>query len=484
MLKNAYLQEAIAQRRQLVSVSLRPSKRLVKKPKFHITVNVPEPMPKVKLFQNDAYQDSLEKTNSLPSPIEGIPERNELPPASYYNRGQGVHGLSPIEGLRNIHPTISTLVGSNSTFVERAGSPVEGLVHETSRNPGYARLEDANGKEPQVMDADDEDFGGGFDDGGWGDDGWAGGLDDLALPGNENGSMPPPKPRAPRRPVQNPGIRLRNQLPRKSLVYDPEVGRGDQLDDQGRIVRRSRRQRHKPSKYWLNQKNVYVRKFGALPTVIDRTRPDPKTPTIYKMISDPVKDRYEGAGVSRKKTKARVRTKSKVSKKFGNELTDSETESDSSGESDVEVEDRDNREAMHVTQQEEDNDDDDEIILNHANTKSVRLNYLSDEETEVAGLIRNEKNDGDSDTIQVSKEIGNTRETGDEIDLTLTPTSASPATYGEKSIIQIDSIKTSPPSMMAQIEDKPNSSSKAGPSLPLFSPRVTRSTRRQATDDA
>ena len=424
MLKNAYLQEAIAQRRQLVSSSLRPSKRLVKKAQFHITVRIPEPLPKLKLFSGDLPEEKKGNSPaSLPSPMEGIPERSELPaPESVYAKGHN-NGVSPIEGLRSIHPTIATLVGSNTTFLDRPGSPVEGLVQETSARPVYEGVAPADAR---AFDVDDDDFDAGFDDGGW-----AGGFDDFAAPelpehGNEDAFMPPPKPRAPRRQVKNPGIRLRNQLPRKSLVYDPQVGRQEEIDEQGRIVRRSKRQTHKPSKYWLNQKNIYIRKFGALPTVASQTRPDPKTPIMYKMVPDPLKARWDAFPEKPRKRRRQAGTKkSGASEANHDDEIKLEPTSRFAEEADRAAA-ASSSEAEESEADVEEDEEDEIIIMNHAKAKPFSVDLASDDETEVADgneLLNKDDSDGMESYPVVQQNITSPpeKETADPIDLTETP---------------------------------------------------------------
>jgi hypothetical protein len=339
MLKNAYLQEAIAQRRQLLAASLRPSKRVVKRPQFNISVRIPEPPLKMADLPSSSHHDHLatKTPGSNPSPIEGVPERVSSGRMQLVN-GHQSDGFSPLEGLgelrQHIHPVAAALIDGKPVG-GRAQSPVEGLVHHAvarGTSPAPVPLADefkfdtapAGDAQPAAdgahADDGDEDLGGGFDDDGWGggwgaDDGFE--HDDAAAGQHNEAAMPPPpsvpaaKPKAPRRQVMNPGIRLRNQLPRRSLAMNPRVGRQEVIDaNSGMAVRRSMRVVEKPLKYWLNEDKQYTRKdHVTMPTIQMVVKKFAKTPGPWRMVSDPIGYRQDG---TKRKAKGRKRRTTKV----------------------------------------------------------------------------------------------------------------------------------------------------------------------------
>lgn len=362
-LKDALLQQAIAQRRALVASSLRKGTgRDVKRATFKIVVTLPEPRPEPIPLNLEAHtltssQLATAKSPSAPglrhypSPIEGVPERIMAAAPQVVPR-PFTGGPSPMEGVPEWHSLpYGTHVGSNQQWAPANDSPVEGLVHQRAAPGGGPSLQPASGPfafaaAPAHMDmavqtgtslegsaekahaaygddagpsagpmdmggADDDDDFGGAD---FGDDGGFGGWDDY---GNDDdaAAMPPPpplaqyaKPSKPRKPVQNPGIRLRNELTRKSLAVDPQVGRQEVGG-----LRRSTRNPEKPLKWWIGETKNFGRTLHkTMPTVEHVVHRDPNTP--WRTVSDPrdwrkaraaAKAAAAAAGVDKKKKQKR-----------------------------------------------------------------------------------------------------------------------------------------------------------------------------------
>lgn len=300
-LKAALLQQAIAQRRALVKASLRPGTgRTVKIAKFAINVKKPVyPQPLVfDLPDDEAPATGPANTSQLlakspaglmahyPSPVEGVPERigveHRIP------RGKGD---SPVEGLVHhaaggstaprLHNASGFAFPSPPGMAEmgaQTGASLEGSGHGASAAPdaapGFGGFEN---------DHDDDDFGGGFDDGGFGGwDDYDDGAAAMPPPPPPSSKMLPPRPRAPRRPVLNPGVNLRKQLPRKSLMRDPNVG----LREVAPGIRRTTRQAVEPLKWWLGEKKEFDRvAHKTMPTIRTTTHTDLNTP--WRTVADP-----------------------------------------------------------------------------------------------------------------------------------------------------------------------------------------------------
>ena len=253
-LKDALLQQAIAQRRALVSASLRPGTgREVKRATFSITIRAPvSPRPLsfedidgpattsqlAQLNNNNSGNGNGSRTPAgllahYPSPVEGVPERVLL--SSGGRNGRVVLQPSP---LYNNQPS---RFGSNNPYGGRKeDSPIEGLVHDRNGAPGAGgRVVDGDvnadatrgggfafananatataaiqtgtsllpsgdgdggaeeGQQQYNNDAfEDDDFGGGGG-GGWDDDGaWGGDGGDGGGGGwdDDYAAMPPPPP--------------------------------------------------------------------------------------------------------------------------------------------------------------------------------------------------------------------------------------------------------------------------------------------------
>lgn len=243
-----------------------------------------------------------------PSPIEGVPERlgGALAPGiqnvAKQARSPSLPGwqrgsITPVGGLAEMRQQyVPAVVG-----VHQQTSPVEGLVAkegpyrsnadfgmQTGPSIDGSAEKPAGMSNPHLADVDyDDDDNYGFMDGGdWGgydDDGDVQDvpLGEAAMQYNYDGnSLPPVK--KPRRPILNPGIRLRNQLPRKSLAIDPMVGRQEVAPG----IRRSTRQPREPLRWWLGEKKEFDRiAHKTLPTVREFTTTDPNTP--WKTVADP-----------------------------------------------------------------------------------------------------------------------------------------------------------------------------------------------------
>jgi len=324
-LKDALLQQAIAQRRALLASSLRPGTgRVVKRAQYKIVIK-PQVQPVVLAFDDHATEPKRGNNDSrnekdgeisavpqYPSPIEGVPERlgGALAPGiqnvARQGRSPSLPGLqrgsiTPVGGLAEMRQQyVPAVVGA-----QQQTSPVEGLVAKGGPYQSNADFGmqtgpsiDGSAEKPAVLpsnphqagaDYDDDDNYGFMDGGDWGgydddDDGDVQNvvtLGEAAMQYNYGGnSLPPVK--KPRRPILNPGVRLRNQLPRKSLAIDPMVGRQEVAPG----IRRSTRQPHEPLRWWLGEKKEFDRiAHKTLPTVREFTTTDPNTP--WKTVADP-----------------------------------------------------------------------------------------------------------------------------------------------------------------------------------------------------
>jgi len=332
-LKDALLQQALAQRRALVSKSLRKGTgRDVKRPKYELSVVVPSPVRMQPELQPTSTQNAdgafspfhFGPAKDLQSPMEGVPER--LDPT----RDQGIttdqarpqatdKALSPMEGV----PEFGVLpdrpkLRSNSDVLMPPPPPVA-AVPESDFEFGYDDFGDGGGY---------DDFGGGgdYDEAPATSPSWI----NQPLPGRESAQLIAPKRK---RIVLNPGIRLRNELDRKSLAMDANVG----LQEVAPGLRRSTRRAQEPLKWWLGEKKQFNRrKYKAMPTVASvMVDPDPASP--WKTVSDPTgarQDKYKVSkpakkgpkkGVQKKMVTRRARTPEKVPEENGNATEDEDT---------------------------------------------------------------------------------------------------------------------------------------------------------------
>jgi len=327
-LKAALLQQAIAQRRALVKASLRTGTgRTVKVAKF--VINVKKPVyPQSLVFDlpdNEAPTTGPANTSQLlakspaglmahyPSPVEGVPER-----VGVEHRVPRGKGDSPVEGLVHhaaggyiaprLHDATGFAFASGPGMAEmgaQTGASLEGSGNGANADAPAPADEGAFGGFNN--DDDDDDFGGGFDDGGFGGwDDYDDGAAAMPPPPPPSNKMLPPRPRAPRRPVLNPGVNLRKQLPRKSLMRDPNVG----LKEVAPGIRRTTRQAVEPLKWWLGEKKEFDRvAHKTMPTVRTTTHTDLNTP--WRTVADP----KEWKGRSHYITKNNVNNNPLVAKK-------------------------------------------------------------------------------------------------------------------------------------------------------------------------
>ena len=316
-LKDALLQQAMAQRRALVSSSLRSgSGRNIKKPKFHIGVRydvlvghkaVPSDggaqarsgvgagVMSMTSTQQATIQTPFTFQQPKPlSPMEGVPERiggdamhppkivAQAPVWNQVHEGK----FSPMEGIPECHVIVADRkVPPKAQSRLGRDSPIEGVVQQSAMQPavdptpvGYGA--DDNGGAYDDYGYDD-DFGGGFDDYGGADDY---GFDGGNLDAPEAAQPSVPKTIAPgrKRIILNPGVRLRNELPRKSLITNKNVGRQEVAPG----IRRSTRRSQEPLRWWLGEKKEFNRvSHKTMPTVAAVTQADPDTP--WRTVDDP-----------------------------------------------------------------------------------------------------------------------------------------------------------------------------------------------------
>ncbi|KAI8105084.1 hypothetical protein M9435_000256 [Picochlorum sp. BPE23] len=321
-LKDALLQQAVAQRRSLVNKCLRKGTgRGIKKRKYELKVKVDVP----KMRQPEIASSQQAVANSPftfgpakeLSPMEGVPERlapskqvTIQPPVWKAPEGAMDNGsLSPMEGIPEFHALAPP--------PKKHHSPIRGVMHEA------AELTDMPPPPPVAMthDVNDdyEDLGGGmdYDDYGGPDDMDYGGWNEP-LPGRPSVQTIAPKRK---RIVLNPGIRLRNELPRKSLAVDITIGRQEIAPG----LRRSTRRAQEPLRWWLGEKKQFDRvRHKTMPTISSVMIADPSSP--WKTVDDPLgarQDKYKEKkhkmvakkeDVPKKKTTRRRRAKKPVVK--------------------------------------------------------------------------------------------------------------------------------------------------------------------------
>eukprot|EP00889_Picochlorum_renovo_P002251 jgi/Picre1/29281/NNA_004673.t1 len=314
--------QAVAQRRSLVNKCLRKGTgRGIKKRKYDLKVKVDVP----KMRQPEIASSQQAVANSPftfgpakeLSPMEGVPERlapskqvTIQPPVWKAPEGAMDNGsLSPMEGIPEFHALAPP--------PKKHHSPIRGVMHEA------AELTDMPPPPPVAMthDVNDdyEDLGGGmdYDDYGGPDDMDYGGWNEP-LPGRPSAQTIAPKRK---RIVLNPGIRLRNELPRKSLAVDITIGRQEIAPG----LRRSTRRAQEPLRWWLGEKKQFDRvRHKTMPTISSVMIADPSSP--WKTVDDPLgarQDKYKEKkhkmvakkeDVPKKKTTRRRRAKKPVVK--------------------------------------------------------------------------------------------------------------------------------------------------------------------------
>lgn len=323
-LKDALLQQAVAQRRALVTRSLRKgSGRDIKRPKYELKITLEEP---TKMRQPDLISMTSSQQAAAQSPFTFRPAKQ----------------LSPMEGIperlvdsANVRPNVLNIATASATSAPL--SPMEGIpefsaipaapVVPKARSPSV----DAMPPPPPVdmgYDANNNDDYGAMDD--YGDDcGGDYGDDDVPLwneplPGRVSEQVIAPKRK---RIVLNPGIRLRNELPRKSLAVDITVGRQEIAPG----LRRSTRRAQEPLRWWLGEKKQFDRvRHKTMPTISAVMIADPSSP--WKTVDDPIgarQDKYKDPK-HEKKSKAKVKARRRANeakpvKLPEDEMSDEET---------------------------------------------------------------------------------------------------------------------------------------------------------------
>ena len=331
-LKDALLQQAMAQRRALVSKSLRRGTgRDVKRPKYNLKVveipkmRQPKLVPMTSSQQGGAASPFRFGPAKELSPMEGVPERlgderndrlSVQPPmwnVSEHLRRESIP-MSPMEGIPEFH----------------AIAPMRAVAPKQSQTP-VNDMEVMPPPPPVDMgnDVDFDDFGG-FDDYGPMDDdfgpvddgqGFVGGWNEP-LPGRESAQIIAPKRK---RIVLNPGIRLRNELPRKSLAVDVTVGRQEVAPG----LRRSTRRAQEPLRWWLGEKKQFDRvRHKTMPTISAVMIADPSSP--WKTVDDPIgarQDKYKKSKpvVVKKQTKKKSRRRVVKDEMTDDDASDDET---------------------------------------------------------------------------------------------------------------------------------------------------------------
>ena len=297
-LKDALLQQAVAQRRSLVNKCLRKGTgRGIKKRKYNLKVDVPKMrQPEIASSQQAVANSpfTFGPAKEL-SPMEGVPER--LAPSKHVTvqppmwkapeEAVDSGSLSPMEGIPEFHAMAAPLPRKHH-------SPIQGVLHQN------AGLTDMPPPPPVTMvhDVNDdyEDLGGGMDY----DD--FDGPDDYGewnepLPGRPSAQAIAPKRK---RIVLNPGIRLRNELPRKSLAVDITIGRQEIAPG----LRRSMRRAQEPLRWWLGEKKQFDRiKHKTMPTISSVMIADPSSP--WKTVDDPLGARQDKYKEKKHKTVAK-----------------------------------------------------------------------------------------------------------------------------------------------------------------------------------
>lgn len=323
-LKDALLQQAMAQRRALVTRSLRKgSGRDVKRPKYELNITLPDPprmrqpdLVSMTSTQQAAAQSPFRFGPAKPlSPMEGVPERLgnavEARPSTLRMTPDGFKipncALSPMEGI----PEFSAI--PSAPTVPKPQSPsIDAMPPPPPVDMGY--------------DDNQDDFGG-MDD--YADDYGDGGATwNEPLPGRVSEQVIAPKRK---RIVLNPGIRLRNELPRKSLAVDITVGRQEVAPG----LRRSTRRAQEPLRWWLGEKKQFDRvRHKTMPTISAVMIADPSSP--WKTVDDPIgarQDKYKDPRLEKqhKKNKA-AKSRAKAKKPHpryadvhADEMSDEET---------------------------------------------------------------------------------------------------------------------------------------------------------------
>lgn len=323
-LKDALLQQAVAQRRALVTQCLRKgSGRDVKRPKYELSVTLEEP-PKMRQpdlvsmtsSQQAAAQQSPFRFGPAKqlSPMEGIPERlvdvSDVRPTTLHIPSSNTMSstptipLSPMEGI----PEFAAI--PSAPVIPKSQSP--SMLEMPPPPPVDMGYDDYGG-----MDDYGDDYGG-MDD--YGDDGGA--MWNEPLPGRVSEQVIAPKRK---RIVLNPGIRLRNELPRKSLAVDVTVGRQEVAPG----LRRSTRRAQEPLRWWLGEKKQFDRvRHKTMPTISAVMIADPSSP--WKTVDDPLgarQDKYKDPK-HEKKSKSRTRVKKKAENKKPAKLPEDEMSDD------------------------------------------------------------------------------------------------------------------------------------------------------------
>jgi hypothetical protein len=331
-LKDALLQQAMAQRRALVSKSLRRGTgRDVKRPKYNLKVveipkmRQPELVPMTSSQQGGVASPFRFGPAKELSPMEGVPERlgdvkdvrlSIQPPM--WNMSEDLRResipMSPMEGIPEFH----AIAPMRTVAQKQSQSP----VNDMEAMPPPPPVDMGN-------DADFDDFGG-FDDYGPMDDdfgpvddgpGFVGGWNEP-LPGRESAQIIAPKRK---RIILNPGIRLRNELPRKSLAVDVTVGRQEVAPG----LRRSTRRAQEPLRWWLGEKKQFDRvRHKTMPTISAVMIADPSSP--WKTVDDPIgarQDKYKKSKpvVVKKQTKKQSRKKVVKDEMTDDDASDDET---------------------------------------------------------------------------------------------------------------------------------------------------------------
>ena len=330
-LKDALLQQAMAQRRALVSSSLRSGTgRSVKRAKFDINISSMLKMKQKNLVSMTSTQQGMMQTQLTHgqqkelSPMEGVPERISGHQQTLTNNvgRNNVNfenpslNLSPMEGIPEFHEMAAAPVRPVETLRNASSdSPIAGVMHQSiSMAPGkVVDIPDMPAGMPSPMDYGD-DYGDDFGGMDYGDD--YGPIDDF-------GPMPPPAlpTIAPKRKriILNPGIRLKNELPRKSLATNKFVGRQEVAPG----IRRSTRRPVEPLRWWLGEKKEFDRtSHKTMPTIATITHADPDTP--WRTVDDPKGARQEKMKTKPKKAKRSRRAKNVKAQKLDIEESDVE----------------------------------------------------------------------------------------------------------------------------------------------------------------
>ncbi|EFN54867.1 hypothetical protein CHLNCDRAFT_134945 [Chlorella variabilis] len=168
--------------------------------------------------------------------------------------------------------------GSFPFLAGRSPAHMEDACVQTGASLGAEERAAAEAAAP-AAEADNEGAYGGYDAGG--------DYDALDVHGQEpsfDADLPEPsaaaRQRVRRKATKDPGVRLRNELKRKSLAVDPTIGRREVLPG----VRRSCRSRQGPLKWWLNERQEFGRQHQTMPTVRNVVHKVPNTP--WQTVTD------------------------------------------------------------------------------------------------------------------------------------------------------------------------------------------------------